>query len=162
MSALNLMGSARTPIPDIYVNFRTFTVCPGDLQCTLEISDTSLLTGQGNHGSLSRAETRNFMAAFGPDFKHGYADPAPISNADIAPTIAHVMGFALPARGKLTGRVISEALTGGAPVTFRRKVIASEPDPQGLRTILDEQSVGDTHYFDAAGFEGRTVGLTTH
>ena len=77
--------------------------------------DTPLATGQGNHGSFSRAETRNFMAAIGPDFKAGYADPAPISNADIAPTLAHVMGLDLRAKGTLTGRVISEALTGGAP-----------------------------------------------
>jgi arylsulfatase A-like enzyme len=160
MSAINLIGSARTPVPSIYVNFRTFTVCPGDLQCTVSISDTPLATGQGNHGSLSRAETRNFMAAIGPDFKTKYADPAPISNADIAPTLAHVMGFELRARGSLTGRVVSEALAGGTPVTVKRQVISSDPDPQGLRTILDEQEVGDTHYFDAAGFDGRTVGLT--
>jgi hypothetical protein len=29
----------------------------------------------------------------------------------------------------------------------------------GLRTVLDYQVVGDTKYFDAAGFPGRTVGL---
>jgi arylsulfatase A-like enzyme len=162
MSAVNLIGSARTPAPAIYVNFRTFTVCPNDLQCTVSISDTPLATGQGNHGSLSRAETRNFMAAIGPDFKAKFADPAPISNADIAPTLAHVMGFDLPARGKLTGRVVSEALAGGNPVAVQRRVIASDPDPKGLRTILDEQSVGETRYFDAAGFEGRTVGLAAH
>ncbi len=38
-------------------------------------------------------------------------------------------------------------------------MIASDPGPGGLRTLLDEQSVGDTRYFDAAGFAGRTVGL---
>jgi arylsulfatase A-like enzyme len=98
----------------------------------------------------------------GPDFKARYADPAPVSNADIAPTLAHVMGVDLPAKGKLTGRVISEALKGGAPVKPGRRVIASDPGPGGIRTILDEQSVGETRYFDAAGFEGRTVGLTVH
>jgi hypothetical protein len=36
----------------------------------------------------------------------------------------------------------------------------SEPTAQGLRTVLETQRVGDTRYFDAAGFPGRTVGLT--
>ena len=68
--------------------------------------------------------------------------------------------WTLSRKGKLTGRVITEALKGGAPVKATRQVIASDPGPGGMRTILDEQSVGETHYFDAAGFEGRTVGLT--
>lgn len=102
------------------------------------------------------------MAAMGPDFKTRYADPAPVSNADIAPTLAHVMGVDLPAKGKLTGRVITEALKGGAPVKVRREVIASDPGPGGVRAVLDQQSVGETRYFDAAGFAGRTVGLSAN
>ncbi len=163
MSDIGLMGSARTPVPAIYVNFRTFSACGGaDLQCTVGISDTTLMTGQGNHGSFSRAETRNFMAAIGPDFKTGYADPAPISNADIAPTLARLMGLDIAPRGKLTGRVIGEALKGGGTVTVTRQTVVSDPGPGGLRTVLDQQSVGETRYFDAAGFAGRTVGLVAH
>jgi hypothetical protein len=161
MSAVNLIGAARTPVPSLYVNFRTFAgSCEDKLQCTIGIGDTPRRTGQGSHGALGRAETRNFMAAIGPDFKAGYADPAPVSNADIAPTMAHLAGIALPSKGKLRGRVIGEALAGGAPAHAERRVIASEPGPNGLRTVLDEQLVGDTRYFDAAGFAGRTVGLS--
>ncbi len=160
MSEVGLMGTARTPQPAIYVNFRSFSSgCENELQCTVEIADTPLLTGQGNHGSFSRAETRNFMAAIGPDFKAGYADPAPISNADIAPTLAHVMGIDLPAKGSLKGRVIGEALTGGAETPFRREVLKSAPGPDGIQTILDLETVGTERYLDAAGFEGKTVGL---
>jgi hypothetical protein len=163
MSDVGLIGSARTPVPAIYVSFRTFPACStGGLQCTVGISDTPLSTGQGNHGSFSRAETRNFMAAIGPDFKAGFADPAPVSNADIAPTLASLMGLDLAPRGKLTGRVIQEALKGGKPVAVSRRVIASDPAAGGQRTLLDEQRVGDTRYFDAAGFAGRTVGLAGH
>ena len=162
MSAANLMGSARTPQPAIFVNFRSFAGSCGDpLQCTVEVADTPLATGQGMHGSFSRAETRNFMAAIGPDFKTGFSDPAPVSNADIAPTLARLMGLDLPSKGKLKGRVIGEALAGGADVTVTRRVIASDPGPNGVRTYLDEQAVGDTRYFDAAGFAGRTVGLSS-
>jgi len=121
--------------------------------------DTPLATGQGNHGSFSRAETRNFMAAIGPAFKAGYADPAPISNADIAPTLAQVMGLDLPSKGTLKGRIISEALTGGAEVTVQSRVIKSAPGPDGIQTILNLQTVGAARYFDAAGFQGKTVGL---
>jgi hypothetical protein len=161
MSAVNLIGSARTPIPSIYVSFRSFAgECENTLQCTVGVHDTIQATGQGSHGSLSRAETRNFMAAIGPGFKVGYADPAPISNADIAPTLAHVAGIALPAKGKLKGRVISEALAGGGEVNVSRRTIQSEPAENGVRTILNLQQVGDAVYFDAGGFAGKVVGLT--
>ena len=162
MSDAGLMGAARTPQPALYVNFRSFsTGCENELQCTVAVMDTPLATGQGNHGSFSRAETRNFMAAIGPDFKTGYADPAPISNADIAPTLAHVMGLDLPAKGALKGRVISEALAGGAEVAVKSQIVKSAPGPDGVQTILDLQTVGPARYFDAAGFEGKTVGLKT-
>ena len=160
MSDVGLMGSAHTPQPALYVNFRSFsTGCDNELQCTVAVMDTPLATGQGNHGSFSRAETRNFMAAIGPDFKAGYADPAPISNADIAPTLAHVIGLDLPARGSLKGRVISEALAGGAEVAVQHQLVKSAPGPDGVRTILNLETVGATRYFDAAGFEGKTLGL---
>jgi predicted AlkP superfamily pyrophosphatase or phosphodiesterase len=162
MSDVNLIGGAKTPAPDIFLSFRSFlnTGCAIELQCAVGVHDTTQGVGQGSHGSLSRAETRNFMAAVGPSFKTGFANPAPISNADIAPTLAQIMGVALPARGALRGRVISEALKGGAAVTATRDTIVSAPGPGGVRTILNRQSVGQTHYFDAAGIEGRVVGLT--
>ena len=161
MSDLNLVGTARTPQPSIYVSFRSIAGdCKTKLQCAVGVHDTALATGQGSHGSLSRAETRNFMAAIGPDFKTGFSDPAPISNADIAPTMAHLAGIAMPAKGKLTGRVISEALKGGKDVAPVRRTIQSAPAENGLRTILNFQQVGEQRYFDAAGFAGKAVGLT--
>ena len=134
--------------------------CAGQLQCAVGVHDTRFPTGQGSHGGFSRAETRNFMAAIGPDFKAGYADPAPISNADIAPTLAHVAGIELPAKGKLKGRVIGEALRGGSEPGVARRTIQSQPAENGATTILNYQKVGETRYFDAAGFAGKTVGLT--
>jgi arylsulfatase A-like enzyme len=161
MSDVNLMGSAKTPVPSLYVSFRSFAQeCDNPLQCTVGVHDTALVTGQGSHGSLSRAETRNFMAAIGPDFKAGYADTAPVSNADIAPTLARLAGIALPARGKLTGRVATEALAGGTEVHVAKRTIQSAPAENGVRTLLNLQTVGETRYFDAAGFAGRAVGLT--
>jgi arylsulfatase A-like enzyme len=157
MSDVNLIGSAVTPHPDIYVNFRTVQGPCGTLQCVRGVYGGTV--GQGSHGSLSRAETRNFMAAVGPDFKTGYVNNAPISNADIAPTLAHIMGLDLQSKGKLTGRVIREALKGGTAPKVTRQTIRSEPGPNGIRTILNAQMVGENRYFDAAGFAGKTVGL---
>ena len=161
MSDVNLMGSAKTPQPSIYVSFRSFAgECANKLQCAVGVHDTVQTTGQGSHGSLSRAETRNFMAAVGPSFKKGYADPAPVSNADIAPTMAKIAGIELPAKGKLRGRVISEALPGGSAPSVAKHTIQSAPAENGARTILNYQQVGDARYFDAAGFDGKAVGLT--
>jgi arylsulfatase A-like enzyme len=161
MSDVNLMGAARTPQPSIYVSFRSFAgECTNKLQCAVGVHDTAQGTGQGSHGSLSRAETRNFMAAVGPSFKKGYADPAPVSNADIAPTMAKIAGIELPAKGKLRGRMISEALLGGNAPKVEKHTIQSAPAENGARTILNFQQVGDARYFDAAGFDGKAVGLT--
>ena len=161
LGAINLAGSAVTPSPSIVVNFRSFaTGCDAPLLCTAVIADTGLQQGQGMHGSFSRADTMNFMAASGPDFKRGFVDDAPVSNADIGRTIAHILRLDVPAKGHLVGRVIDEAM--GAPMPkVETRTMQSEPAGNGLRTVLNYQQVGSTRYFDAAGFPGRTVGLST-
>jgi arylsulfatase A-like enzyme len=162
MSAINYRGSAKTPQPAIIFSFASSALpgCEPLLLCAAEYADTSLKTGQGMHGSFSRSDTRNFMAAFGPDFRQGFADPAPVSNADITPTLAKLLGIAITAKGTLTGRVISEALEGGKAVAFRREQLVSRPAANGRITRLDRQEAGGRLYFDAAGFPGRTVGLS--
>jgi hypothetical protein len=156
-----LEGSAITPHPAIAVNFRSFdTVCGEPARCTVEIADTILQQGQGMHGSFSRADTWNFMAMQGPDFKSGFIDPAPASNADLGRTIAQLMRLDVHDNGKLVGRVLAETLPNGALPDISSRVVTSEPAPNGLVTVLDMQMVGDTRYFDAAGFPGRTVGLS--
>lgn len=160
LSAINLKGSAVTPIPAIAVNFRTYaTECAQPLLCTVEIADTGLQQGQGMHGSFSRADTMNFMAAMGPDFKTRFVDSAPASNADVGMTLAQLLGLEIPRHGKLVGRVLTEATPNGATPKYATKVVRSAAAKGGLRTVLYYQTVGDTKYFDAAGFPGRTVGL---
>jgi hypothetical protein len=65
------------------------------------------------HGSFNRADTLNNMIASGPDFKKGWIDSAPVSNADVNQTVAHVLKLKIPAHGTLLGRVIEESLQGG-------------------------------------------------
>lgn len=162
LSRIGLKGGARTPVPAIVVNFRSYsTGCDNPLFCSVTVNDTNLQQGQGHHGSFSRADTKNFMAAFGPAFKTGFVDDAPVSNADIAPTLEKILGLTLPPVGKLRGRVIGEALTGGQPVKPWRLDSASAPGGSGQRTVVNMQFVGTTPYFTAAGFPGRTNGLKT-
>ena len=160
MSIIGLKGGARTPTPSIVVNFRSETSgCDQPLFCAVTVTDGTLRQGQGHHGSFSRADTANFMAATGPAFKQNHKNATPVSNADIAPTLAQIIGVTLPPVGKLRGRVISEALVNGKPVKAWTYDAISAPGDGGLRTIVNMQFVGTTKYLDAAGFAGRTVGL---
>jgi hypothetical protein len=157
-----LEGSAVTPHPSIAISFRSFdTVCGEPVRCTVEVADTVLQEGQGMHGSFSRADTWNFMAMQGPDFKSHFVDPAPASNADVGRTIAQLMQLDVSGKGKLVGRVLSEALPNGAVPEVTGRVLTSDPAANGLVTVINMQRVGETRYFDAAGFAGRTVGLST-
>jgi hypothetical protein len=99
------------------------------------------------------------MAATGPDFKAGFVDPAPVSNADLAWTIAKAIGIQLHPNGKLQGRVIAEALKGGQTPAFEAKAARSDKAANGFETVLDYQQVGEQRYFDAAGMPGRVYGL---
>jgi arylsulfatase A-like enzyme len=64
--------------------------------------------GKGTHGSLSRYDMHNTLVCYGPDFKVGYASEFPSGNADVAPTILHILGVKPPS--KMDGRVLLEAL----------------------------------------------------
>jgi hypothetical protein len=160
---IGLAGNAVTPHPAIVVNFRSFASDCGRTQvlCAVEVADYGLQTGQGMHGSFSRADTWNFMAARGPDFRSSYVDALPASNADIGMTIAKLLRLDLTPRGKLAGRVLSEALPGkvGKLPGVRIQMSVSDPAANGQRTILKTQTVFGIRYLDAGGFAGRTVGL---
>ncbi|MHB1207104.1 MAG: alkaline phosphatase family protein [Rhodospirillaceae bacterium] len=161
MSAINWKGSAITSQPAIFVGFRSFATDCGrsPVLCAATVADTTLTQGQGQHGSFSRADTQNFQAAIGPSFQSGFKSPVPSGNADVGRTIAYLLGLTPKSAGKLTGRVLTEALKGGQPVQFERETMTSAPAENGQVTVLNYQKVGTTLYFDAAGFPGRTVGL---
>jgi hypothetical protein len=100
------------------------------------------------------------MVAFGPDFKQHFVDPAPVGNVDLAKTFAQILKLDLPVRGRLQGRILSEALKAGPKnVAFETKSMKSEPASNGQVTELNYQIVGKTKYFDAAGFPGRSIGI---
>ena len=159
--AIGLKGAARTPAPDLVVSFRSgSTGCADALVCAFEVADTALAQGQGIHGSFSRADGRNMMAASGPDFRRAYVDPAPVGNIDWAPTLAHVVGLELRGPGELKGRVMAEALSEGAPPpAAKMERLRSTPAANGFVTTLDVRTLGGARYPHAAGTPGKTVGL---
>jgi hypothetical protein len=160
MSQLGLKGKAVTPTPSIVVNFRSYsTGCDEPTNCSVAVADTVLRQGQGMHGSFGRGDTMNFMAAIGPDFKAGYVDALPVSNADVGITAARLLGLTPKPKGNLIGRVMTEAMPNGATPQAYSGTVKSQAAANGLRTVLNFQRVATQRYFDAAGFPGRTVGL---
>jgi len=154
-SSIRLIGSSPIPSPSIAVTFKTFSTDPKDLlMSTVQITDYGLQHGQGMHGGFGRGLTMNFMAALGPDFKKYFVDQSPVSNADIAPTLAEIVGFPLASKGKLKGRVLQEALAGGRPsVPFKHRTVVSDAAANGKATLLMYQESGEQVYFDEACFK---------
>ena len=112
------------------------------------------------HGSFGRGDTLNFMAAAGPDFRAGFIDSAPASNADIGRTVARLLGLKTADNGKLTGRVLSRGhARRGDAGRSRRCVRQSSAGAGGATTVLRGARAGGVDYYDAAGMPGRTVGL---
>jgi arylsulfatase A-like enzyme len=160
LSAIAFQGTSRPPMPSIVLNFRSFsTGCDDPTTCGVELADIPLRQGQGMHGTFSRADTRNTMGAIGPSFRKGFDDTAPASNADFGKTIVHLLGLKATDKGKLLGRVLSESMPNGAMPKAQSATVRSAPDGEGHVTVLQMQSVGETRYFDAAGYPGRTLGL---
>ena len=153
LGAVALEGSGLMPHPSMVVSFKSFELNRGNLLSAVQVSDTPLQEGQGMHGGFGRDSTFNNMAAAGPDFKQGFDDQLPVSNADIAPTLAHVLGLELPSSGSLQGRVLVEALRGGpgsAPLQHRK--VVSGVTSAGLTTVLEYQEYAGHRYFDRACF----------
>src|SRR6201747_3355784 len=110
------------------------------------------------HGSFSRGDTMNFMAAIGPDFKAGYVNELPVSNADVGATAARLLSLTPKPKGNLIGRVMTEAMPNGATPRGFSGSVSSRASANGLKTVLKFQRVETQRYFDAAGFSGGTLG----
>ncbi len=100
--------------PDVVMAMRWSADVPGPgLPPGLVInSSTSYGPRQGMHGSLSRYDMNNTLIAAGPAFRTGFRSETPSANSDVAPTVLRVLG--LPMAAAMDGRVLEEALVGGA------------------------------------------------
>jgi hypothetical protein len=159
LSAIGLIGNSSVPRPAIVVTFKVFYQVPGDLQSAVQVSDTTLQEGQGNHGGFGRDQTFNNMAAIGPDFKAGFADELPVGNIDLAPTMAHILGVDMPSIGKERGRVLQESLIGSpAGESKGVQTLASPATSNGMSTLLEYEEFQGVRYYDRACLvEGTTV-----
>ena len=75
----------------------------------IEFVGVSGTINRGMHGSFSPTDVHNTLIASGPDFREAFTDRLPSGNVDVAPTIATILGLALP---QADGRPLLEALTG--------------------------------------------------
>jgi arylsulfatase A-like enzyme len=150
LSAIGLSGAGALPRPDIVVAFKVFYLDPDDLQTAVQLADTGLQEGQGNHGGFGRDNTHNTMIAIGPDFKAATVDSAPVSNADIVPTLAHVLGFDVRPAGNLRGRVAQEALMGSPDAAPGNTQFMLAQMDQGSQTILFYEERDGERYLQAA------------
>jgi len=151
LSAVGLVGASKVPRPAIVIAFRHFYQKAGDLQSGAQISDTTLQEGQGMHGGFGREQTLNNMAAWGPDFKSGFVDEAPVGNMDLTPTIASILGIEMPSVGSLKGRVMREAMVGqSTPAGSGVKTLTSEAAADGTRTVMEYEEMSGERYYDRA------------
>ena len=80
------------------------------------------------HGSFSRGDTMNFMAAIGPDFKAGYVDAAAGQQCRCRRDGRAAPGPAQkPQNGGLVGRVMTEAMPNGASPKAYAGTVKSKP-----------------------------------
>ena len=111
MSLIKTENSGNGRAPDIIVSFSY------DENVSVAgksgVSYASSINRRGDHGSFSPTDTHISLMASGPDFESGLHDTLPTSNVDIAPTVARILQFSMPA---VQGRVLEEALQGGPPV----------------------------------------------
>ena len=71
--------------------------------------------GASGHGGLSPWVVRNTFVAAGPDFAINVRERAPVSLADVMPTVLSILGVERAACAEGCGRVLNEALRTGGP-----------------------------------------------
>jgi len=115
-------------------------------------ADWQRKAGEGTHVTLSRFDMHNMLIAAGSDFRGGEVDGLPTGNTDLAPTILRILGIKPPQ--KMDGRILSEAMVNGDPVTAGLKPETKTTEaikdlPTGTwRQSLKISRVGSTVYLD--------------
>jgi arylsulfatase A-like enzyme len=135
--------------PDIVFSGRWSSAPGRDGMPGTLVSEGKRVPGQGNHSSLSRYDMHNTLIAAGPDFKSHFVDELPSGNADVAPTILHLLGFPTD---QLDGRVLSEALVAGKPPaeSVEKQTLRAAHDADGIhwQQYLTTSRIGNHVYFD--------------
>lgn len=149
--------------PDIVVNFVSSVMkCGHPTICALSVADTPAQEGLDIAEGFSRAETANFMAARGPDFRVAYSSETPASSIDMVRTVESLMRRKPQEGAKGSGRVLKEALRqfeGQRAPRVRERVVSSKPTSAGDLVEARFLTVNGIDYLESAGAPGRTVGV---
>ncbi|MFC5499694.1 alkaline phosphatase family protein [Caenimonas terrae] len=144
MDQVNLENASRqnSGQPDVVVSFNwdndtAVNGMPG-------IEFESMGGQRGMHGSFGVADVHNTLIASGPSFKPATTLQTPTGNVDLAPTVAYLLGLAMP---KADGRVINESLTSPSTASqpaVAASVVAPAAAATGLRFELPTDPTGAT------------------
>jgi len=99
---------------------------------------------RGMHGSFGITDVHNTLIAAGPSFRGAVTVMTPTGNVDVAPTVAFLLGLAMP---QADGRIINESLvipqSGSTPV-IAASMVSSSTAATGLAFELPNDPTGAT------------------
>jgi predicted AlkP superfamily pyrophosphatase or phosphodiesterase len=131
--------------PDVVVSFK-WTDEKNEFDAAGYVFSEGSKRGAGTHASLSRWDMHNTLIGQGPDFRVGFINDLPSSNADVAPTILSILGVKPPVGG-MDGRVLSEALVNG-------KTPSGTPKTQTIKAARQIGLRSWEQYLKTTTFEG--------
>lgn len=117
---------------------------------------TTTQGGTAGHGTSSPYDIHATLIAAGPDFREHARSDVPTSNVDIAPTLLHLLGVAIPKT--MTGRAIEEGLrTGPLPSSVRVDPVNERVEtPDGSYQLTAHISVAvGRRYLDSTSVKRR-------
>jgi arylsulfatase A-like enzyme len=106
--------------------------------------------GASGHGGLNPYEVHNTFVAWGASFNQRTRITAPVSLADVTPTVLALLGVDGPATGEGRGRVLRELLKDGPPVMSVRttsRVVRVAAD--SYRASVSISTVAGHDYIDS-------------
>ena len=110
------------------------------------LCDSALPIGGGTHGGLLAAELHTVLVLAGPAIQTGLLTETPAGRCDIAPTALAIIG--LPGADPMDGRVLTEALHGGAPPDASPAAESWEAAHGAYRQRLARTRLGRQIYLD--------------
>ena len=143
MAQVNLENTTRqnNGQPDVVVSFSWDDTVSVQGMTGIEFESTG---GQrGMHGSFGTSDVHNTLIANGPSFKGTTTVTTPSGNVDVAPTVAYLLGLAMP---QADGRILNESLlkpaSGSSPSVVPTTVTSSTAT--GLQFELPTDLTGAT------------------
>src|SRR5262249_5684123 len=113
--------------PDVVIGYGFDETAPVRCVSGVEFAGMTRSRYRGMHGTLGPDDLRAVLIVQGPHFHAGFRDPLPTGNADIAPTLAALLGLDLPGTD---GRPLLEAIEGSGTNAGDYRVDAAALTPR--------------------------------